>query len=68
MNLRDLIQKIVKPPFGEDVIYMLSNTGKHILSSGKSAGVLTDERLQVGNKVITVQDDQNRIWILAGKK
>jgi archaellum component FlaG (FlaF/FlaG flagellin family) len=68
MDIRKLLIKIIGEPFGEDVIHIIRNNGNHILSSGKVAPVLTDERLKNGDRVITVKDDQGKIFILSGKK
>jgi len=68
MEIKQLIKKFIKSPFRDDVIIALSDTGRHMLASGHTAPVLTDERLHIGDRVITVEDDQGRIFILSGKK
>jgi hypothetical protein len=68
MDIKKLIRKIAGSPFGIDTIRGLNNNGRHILSSGRAAPVLTDERLHIGDQVITVTDDKDRVFILASKK
>ncbi|MBU1173570.1 MAG: hypothetical protein KKD44_28715 [Proteobacteria bacterium] len=68
MDIKKLLKKLIGEPFGEDVIFIVRNNGNHVLSSGKVAPVLTDERLKSGDRVITVKDDQGKVFILSGKK
>lgn len=68
MKLKDLIKRINKSPFGEDTISYLSNDGRHIGTSGKVIPTLTDERLKVGDRVITVTDEDGNSFIIGGKK
>lgn len=52
----------------EDRIVSLGNNGRHVLQSGKVASALTDEKLSVGDRVLTIEDNKKRLYILAGKK
>jgi hypothetical protein len=68
MNLKTLMNRMKYTPFGEDIIAYLSNDGNHIGASGKVIPALTDERLKLGDHVITVTDENGRTFIIGGKK
>jgi hypothetical protein len=68
MKLKDLIKQFTRSPFGEDTISYLSNDGRHIGTSGRVIPTLTDERLKVGDRVITVTDEDGKSWTIGGRK
>jgi hypothetical protein len=68
MKLKDLLKQFNKSPFGESVISYIQNDGRHIISSGRVAPTLTDERLKKGDRVITVTDEDGKTFIIGGKK
>lgn len=51
-----------------DRISALGNDGRHVLASGKIATALTDERLKIGDQVLTIEDNKGKLYILAGRK
>lgn len=55
-------------PIEEDAIMHLSKTGTHVLASGRTATVVTDERLLAGDRVLVIADAKGKLFILGGSK
>jgi hypothetical protein len=52
----------------EDTIMHLNKSGTHTLESGRTATVVTDERLREGDRVLIVPGEQNKLYIIGGAK
>lgn len=71
MALIHLIKKEIKKQndiFKRDTLHGLNNNSRHILTSGRSAIALTDEKLLSGDNVLTIKDSNGKFYILAGRK
>lgn len=69
MDKKTILNNILKGNvFSHDVISSRHNSGTFTLSSGKTAGVVTDERFSDGDSVLMIRDKDGKNWIISGRK
>jgi len=68
MALIDVIRNLKSTQIYFSAIGILNNNGRHILTDGRSAPVLTDEKLEEGHGVVVIEDNKGRPFIIAGRK
>lgn len=54
--------------YSSDTVKEIKTDGTCILSSGRIANALSDEKLNIGDKVMLIKDSIGKLNILAGKK
>lgn len=46
----------------------MSVSGNHVLASGRTATVVTDERFLKGDRVLVIADAKSKLFIIGGAK